>query len=151
MISCLLFFNCCLIVVGFFPLKHTHTQQSPPWRSTIKKKGLNVAFLQKWASHCLMFIGQIHFLASSGFFCFKTDLKHLENLSIQVECSSAFFPRHSGVICDRSDGLSAAIYSHFPRVLWSVAKQNSLIMGLITICSLCERIQGEELEGAVVS
>lgn len=45
----------------------------------------------------------------------------------------------------------AAIYSRFPRVLPSLAKQSSPIMAPMTICSLCERIQGEVLEGALVS
>lgn len=143
--SCLLFFNCCLIVVGgfcyFFP---------PLWRSTINKKVPNVRLREKWASRCLTFIGQIHFFSIFPF-CLKTDLKHLENLSIQREYSGAFFLDTVGsyAICLMES--SAAIYSHFPRVLWSVAKQNSLIMGPITICSLCERIQGEVLEGALVS
>lgn len=84
-------------------------------------------------------------MLSSSSFCLKTDLKHLENLSIQLKCSSAFFPRNSGVTCDRLMDFSAAIYSHFPRAPQSLAKQRSSIMAPITMCSLCERIQGEEL------
>lgn len=58
---------------------------------------------EKWAQR-----GRAHrpnpFYASSSF-CLKTDLKHLENLSIQLKCPSAFFPRNSGVTRDLPDGL----------------------------------------------
>ena len=102
----LLFFNCCLIVVvgwGFFF----------PLRSSIHMKAPNVCIPEKWAPHGRACIGQIHFLASSSF-CLKTDLKHLENLSIQLKCFSAFFPGNSGVTCDLCDGLFCCKLQPFP-------------------------------------
>lgn len=75
------------------------------------RKLLRHAF-QRNGRRMVVLIGQTHFLASS--FCLKTDLKHLENLSIQPKCPGAFFPRKSGVTRDASDGLSRCNLQPFP-------------------------------------
>lgn len=96
--SCLLFFNFCLIIT---PKVSIHTT------------GPHVRIPEQWAPPGQMGTGQIHFLASSSF-CLKTDLKHLENLSIQLKRSRAFFPRNSRVTCDLSDGLFSCHLWPFP-------------------------------------
>lgn len=115
-----------------------------PIRSPIHMEAPNVCIPEKWALHGQVCIGQIQFLPSSSF-CLKTDLKHLENLSIELKCSSAFFLETVGSHVLRLMDFSTAIYSHFPRAPQSLAKQRSSVMAPITMCSLCERIQGEEL------
>lgn len=101
------------------------------------RKLLRHAF-QRNGRRMVVLIGQTHFLASS--FCLKTDLKHLENLSIQPKCPGAFFPRKSGVTRDASDGLSRCNLQPFPS---SPTEQGSSIMAGITMHSLCVRIQGK--------
>lgn len=101
---------------------------------------LFIHFFEQWVLHGFIFIRQIHSLT-------VLDWKHLENLSIQLECSGALLLTIVGSSMIGLMDVLTASYRYFPRVIWGPLKQNSFIMAPVTMWFCVRESRGKCCKG----